>query len=254
MRVIETELPLSMEVVSDFYADKENTVFRLNYKESAVKGSAFVNYCANLELNATIDFSDTDFKEKCEIVKAVMENPVISELQDIVCEIGQMLLYLRGVEIQLLPPDKQLFSGEQRVEFIKDNPKLFLHWLTFFNSLLVFMFSIIQVTEDENKLPFLKNKNIKEVTPRITDANFVGKSVITLMQRPSFIEAFFSVPVDNDLLCYLDVQFEEYCYKQKNLYHYFATEDNIVLITALYEIFKNDPKYCEPDAAGEEAK
>lgn len=254
MRVIETELPLSMEVVSDFYADKANTVFKLKYADGSIKGSAFVNYCANLELNATIDFSGVDFEEKCEIVKAVMQNPVISELQDVVCEIGQMLLYLRGVNIDLVPVDKQMFTAEQRIVFIKDNPKLFLHWLTFFNSLIVFMFSIIQVAEDTDTLPFLESGVIKEKAPHVTDANFVGKSVITLMQRPSFLEAFFSVPIDDYLLCYLDVQFEEYCYKQKNLYHYFATEDNIVLTTALYEIFKNDPRYSDPDSTGDKEK
>lgn len=244
MRVIETVLPLGMEVVKDFYADKENTVFVIDYQAGELKGDAFVNYCANLELKATIAFGDTPYEEKAAIVKAVMSNPVISELQDILCEIGQILLMVRGVDFDLVPKENQLFTPHERFTFITKNPKIVCNWMVFFTSLLAYAFTILKITDDA--------EDIRIDLPRIKDANFVGKSVVSLLQRTSFLEAFFSIQPDSQLLYYLDVQFDEYCYKRKNLYHYFATPNNMILATALYEVFKDDARFTHSDDSGQE--
>lgn len=243
MRVIETTVPLSMEAIKEFYADKEGTVFKIEYGSSKLENDAFVNYCANLEVRATLsDAKDLDFDTKSNLLKAFMENSVVSELKDLAFEAAHIVLYLQGSEYQLLPTDTQLFTNEERSKFISSNISIVKNWMIFFNSLMLFVFDIIERTS-ERVLEGGEKTSVEENAHSIVDAHFVGKSVVTVMCLHSFLEAFFSVKPHQEYMYYLEVQFKENCFKKKTLYEYFAVDGNAVLISALYKVFKNDDRF-----------
>lgn len=260
MRVIETAIPLDMGSIKEFYSDKKRTIFKIKYSDCDVKGAAFVNYCSNLELRGNVELQGSSYEDKEEVVLAVLENPVVSELSNILVEIAQILIDMRGINFTFSEKGYEVFTKDERMKFILMNGKVLSRWIIFFNSMLVYTIDIMQRIYVERQdssegtdLEYEWDTPIQYKVPHIVDSRYVGKSVVSMFSIPSFLEVYLSVKPPKGHVAYLDVQFREHCFRRKNLHHFFAHEKNLLLVSALYELYQNDVDLIGTGDPGQEA-
>jgi hypothetical protein len=203
MNIVETIAPIAIEDLKKYFVDK-STLYIIDYSKSQIKEQKLLTYLSNLEIPCDIDLSKLDASEMYELLKAYMETTVIVNL-----------LSLELLIIDVLKEAKGLNKKEVHKEFISANKELIDSWISKLDSLT--LYNMYAINNDEFQA-FAKQ------FPEDVDRSLNGINFISLLKNPHFYD--FYKKIETDKLKFYTNYFNDYMFKGKNLYHYWANQNN----------------------------
>lgn len=206
MNVIETTAPIKIEELKKYFADKE-TFYVIDYENSDLKGAKLLTYLSNLDIPSDIKL-DTTSSHFTELLIEYLKSPFLLNISFLEIETIRLLLEFKGVS---------KFGYEQ---FIKDNFELVDKWSSILDSLILFNTYTI---DDENF-----KKAVANDYPKFSDDFLIGVNFVSLLKYPDFYDFYTSVNKDN--LKYHEQYFNNYMFKGRNLYNFWANSANPVFL------------------------
>lgn len=203
MNIIETIAPIAIEDLKKYFVDK-NTLYIIDYSKSQIKEQKLMTYLSNLEIPCDLDLSKLTTIEMYEVLKAYMETT--------------MLVNLRSLElltIDVIKEAKGLNNKEVHKEFISSNKDIIDSWISKLDSLT--LYNMYAINNDEFKA-FVKS------FPEDNDRSLTGINFISLLKNPEFYDVYKKI--DTNKLKFYTNYFNEYMFKGKNIYYYWANDNN----------------------------
>lgn len=203
--VIETTAPISIDLLKLYFEDKE-TKFIINYKDSNLKGEKLITYLSNLDIPCDLNITEPD--DLVEMVGVYLNSTSLVNISLLEEVIINLLMQKRGI-IPVVDSDvleqysKELDVWEQRVDS-----------LTLYN---------IHSIQDETLKEFSENAPVAE-----DDGDMKGVNFVSLLKRDSLYSLLEKTEPDN--LRYYPKFFNEYIFKGKNLFSYWANRNNPMFI------------------------
>lgn len=203
MNFVNVTAPIQIEELKKYFVDK-NTFYNIDYKNSALKGSKVLTYLSNLDIPANLDLKDLETEELQQLIKEYMECTFIVNISS-----------LENIVIDVLLEYKGLVSGNKYSEFIASNKEIVELWIKKLDSLTLYnMYSI-----DDPKFNEFVSSFPKDETDSLVGVNF-----ISLIKNDKMYLLYNKIDKSN--LTFYVKYFNEYMFKGKNLYSYWANENN----------------------------
>jgi hypothetical protein len=203
MNIIETIAPISIEELKKYFTDKNN-FYLIDYSKSKLKGKKLLTYLSNLEIPSDINFIGTTEEEFSIIFKEYLNLEMICNVPSLEKITIDVLKEFKGLSNQ------NIFDG-----LIQDNKDILKEWISKLDSLTLYnMYSI----GDEEFKKFVESHTLDE-TICLKGVNFVS-----LLKHKEFYNLYEKIE-QRDLKFYKNY-FEDYMFKGKNLYSYWANENN----------------------------
>jgi hypothetical protein len=201
MNFVNTVAPIPIEELKKYFIDK-TTFYNISYKDSTLKGSKLLTYLSNLEVPCDIHFQNDE--EALELLKEYLSFSMI-------VDIPSLEYLLTDILIDIKSDDKI----EEFQEFINNNKDVLMKWVSKLDSLTLYNMYIINIDEFKDY--------IKEYECDETDST-EGINFVSLLKNEYFYNFYSSIDKSN--LKYYKTYFDEYMFKGKNLFSYWATENN----------------------------
>ena len=224
--VIETTCPLSMEKLKEFFQDKENTVFQIDYRGGSLDADALMVYLSNLNLNADFDQATYDDRDALkELVLAYMKTTaslldvpqLAREALAICCQHRNVVGYVGNDPVTYF----ELLGDAS--DFISENTDVVERWCVMLDSSGVYNLHCANDPEF--------NKFIEETFPTIDDPDYVGINYVFCYNNPWIGVYIGSIgDVGNRPAAYFPNQFNEYRFKGDNMFKYFNVEHNVLAV------------------------
>jgi hypothetical protein len=205
MKIIETTAPVKIEDLKKYFADKD-TFYLIDYVNSDLKGTKLLTYLSNLDIPSDIKVeAHTELADR--LLLDYLNSPFLVNITFLEKEAINLLLQYKGVH------------DFGYAEFIEANKELLKKWEMILDSLLYF--NTYTINDNEYK------EHIK--TSSAYDKNFViGVNFVSLLKYEDFYDFFTTVDPGN--FKYHEAYFDDYIFKGKNLYYYWANTSNPVFI------------------------
>lgn len=195
--IIETTAPIDIVHLKEFFKDKTIS-FLIQYDASTLKGEKLLTYLSNLDIPCDIKFETEEGMMEC--LEAYLNTTNI--------------LNCRTLEMMTL----NMLCGGDAPEHLK---KILDHWKDRLNALPNFNVYSIQSKQFENFADSLEQDD--------TDT-LVGVNWISLLKNSEFNDYFENNETNSK---FFTKYFNDYMFKGKNLYHYWANERNITFLLTL---------------------
>ena len=200
MNVITTKAPIGIEDLKVYFQDK-NTKYIIDYALSDLRGEKLLIYLGNLDLPCDILYDNND--SLFEMVEAYLKFNHIVNIESLEIRVIDMLLQRKNLKRQFTP------------DIVEQLGDLLDQWINKLESLLLYNTYILN---DEG----LK-ESVKAYQHDDTDST-IGINFVSLLKHEVFYTFFESV--DESKLAYYSKYFNDYMFKGKNLYSYWANENN----------------------------
>jgi hypothetical protein len=195
MNIVETIAPIAIEDLKKYFEDKE-TFYVIDYEKSVLKGKQLLTYLGNLDIPCDVKDFDDEFVESYLHFDTIVNLPSLEELT-----ISYLMMLKMDEEV---PHRDILLNWEKRIDS-----------LTLYNSYTV---------DHEQNI----HKDYVKTFPEDDTDSRVGINFISLLKHELFYTLFCTVKEEN--LTYYSKYFNDYMFKGKNLYHYWAIEQNPLFI------------------------
>lgn len=202
MNLVKTPAPISIEDLKKYFTDK-STFYIINYKESKLKGAKLLTYFSNLDIPCDIDFTGCDDVECYEMLKEYFNASSIVNIP-----------ILENLAIYVLKQYKELIPVKDEA-FIQENKDIISAWSSRLDSLTIYNMSIVN---DPTFSEFVDNFE-KDDSDTLVGVNF-----ISLLKHPQFYNFYGNIK--NEDLRYYTHYFNDYMFKGKNMYSYWANDNN----------------------------
>jgi hypothetical protein len=203
MNIIKTIAPIAIEDLKKYFTDK-TTFYVVEYADSKLKGSKLITYLSNLDLPADIDLTGSSLEDCYSLLKDYMNSPMLVNIHS-----------LEYFVMCVLREAKGLSNVSSQKHFIEENLDLINTWINKLDSLTLFNMYIINTEE---------TKNFAESFPKNDTDDIVGVNFISLLKHEDFYTLYSKV--DKSSLKFYTKYFNEYMFKGKNLYSYWANKNN----------------------------
>lgn len=202
MDIIKTVAPIAIDDLKKYFVNKD-TMFVIEYKDSKLKGSKLLTYLSNLDIPSDI-LIDEDSEEYTELLKDYMNSPFLLNIET-----------LEKAVIKILLVNKGLAEDEYSAKFSVENKEIVERWTNVLDSLTLYNMYTVNAPGIED---FVKSFNQDEGT------SLVGINFVSLLKHEEFYQ-FYEI-VRKSHLTYYQGYFNDYMFKGKNLYNYWANEHN----------------------------
>lgn len=248
-KIIHTTCPLPMEVLKQYFEDKENTAFVVNYRGGKLDADALMIYLSNLNLDADFDeetYNDRDALK--ELVAAYMKTTTsLVDIEQLAREALAICCYHRNVikpdhifGLNTIDEDElddleecddpfthlRYFEKLGRAEdFIQENLEVVERWCTMLDSSGVYNLHCLGNPEFDDF--------IEQTFETINDPDYVGINYVNLYSLSwigYYIGSIAPLGDPRSNPKFFTNQFNEYRFKGKNMNHYFNTEANILSV------------------------
>jgi hypothetical protein len=224
-KIINTACPLPMEVLKEYFQDKDNTSFLISYKDSKLNADALMVYLSNLNLDA--DFDDETYGNRDalkELVVAYMSSTTALIHNDQMAREALAICHQhRGVKSIDLEGEFYTYQEDlgDAADFIAENLDTVERWCTMLDSAGVYNMHIMNDPEF--------NDWIAETFETIDDPDYVGINYVNVFRNEE-IGYYIGDPVPTRNPKYFENQFNEYRFKGKNMFEYFNVEQNVLSV------------------------
>lgn len=204
---IKTIVPIDFENLKKYFSDKEVS-FLIDYDNSTIKGEKFLTYLSNLDIPCDVIF-DQNNENHLELLEYYFKTKNIVSINSLNEESLKVCLEYKKIE------------NFNYSNFIEKNKIEIEKWCNVLQSLSLYNF---YTTKSE------KFKKFVEEHP-LGNCSDVGLNFINLL---SFEETSILYEItDKEKLFFYKEFFNEYMFKGKNLFYYWANENNnLFLITS----------------------
>jgi len=243
-KIIETSCPLPMEVLKEYFQDKENTAFKINYRAGKLDANALMIYLSNLNLDADFDeetYNDRDALK--ELVAAYMSTTtalvdieqLAREALAVCCQYMKVLkpMYEFGTNIPTVDQEEidefcddplapyMYFERLNNAEdFIEENLDIVKRWCEMLDSSPIFNFQCLNIPEF--------NEFVEKTFEEVDDPDYVGINFVNTYALP-WIGYYIGSIGDRKGKIFTN-QFNEYRFKGRNMFSYFDTEANTLCV------------------------
>lgn len=202
MNIVETVAPISIENLKKYFTDK-TTFFIINYKESSLKGLKLLTYLSNLDIPCDINCTGCDSDEVYDLIKEYLHSTMIVNIPSLEKAVTSILLQAKGL------------SSIYDHNFVKENREILDLWIKKLDSLSLYNMSIIG---DKHFKEFIDNFETDE------SSDLIGVNFVSLLKNEDFYEFYGNI--DSSNLKNYTHYFNDYMFKGKNLYSYWANKNN----------------------------
>lgn len=206
MNFVETVAPISIDNLKKYFTDK-TTFFVINYKDSTLKGSKLLTYLSNLDIPCDIDCSGCDEQEVYALFSDYLHTSMIVNIPSLEKAITAILLQFKGM------------SKNIDHKFIEENKEILQKWSSKLDSLTLYNMHIIG--QDEFKV-FAESFE-KDDSSELEGVNFIS------MLKNDYFYAFYE-KVEQENLRFYTNYFNDYMFKGKNMYSYWANDNNPIFL------------------------
>ena len=203
MNIIKTAAPIAIEDLKKYFTDK-TSFYDINYADSKLKGSKLITYLSNLDLPVDIDLTGSALEDSYSLLKDYMNSPMLVNIQS-----------LEYFVMSVLREAKGLSDISSHKEFIEENKDLVNTWINKLDSLTLYNMYIINSEE---------TKTFAESFPKNDTDDITGVNFISLLKHEDFYTLYSKV--DKSSLKFYTKYFNEYMFKGKNLYSFWANKNN----------------------------
>lgn len=200
MKVIDTIAPIKIDDLKKYFEDKE-TFFMIDYSGSSIKTEKLLVYISNLDVPCDIKLSGKE--EIVEVMSAYLDSSFLVNIPTLEKTAMSLLFQYKGLEEVL---DQDLLDQLK--------PQL-ANWTEKLDSLPLFNLYAIQDDELKN---WVVNEHETDTTSDLKGINFVS-----LLKYEDFYYFYQKMETKPK---YFSVMFNEYMFKGRNLYSFWATENN----------------------------
>lgn len=204
MNIISTTSPISIDHLKDFFSNKDDTAFLIDYQNSKLKGSKLLTYLSNIDVPCDIHISHTD-QGFSDFVSDYLNSSFIVNISS-----------LEQVVIQILLRAKGLTENNLYDKIIDDNKDILHKWMDILDSLP--LYNMLTVNVDEFK-ELIASAKIPAIDESLSGINFVS-----ILKHEEFYMYYANWTVDQSSH-YQDL-FNDYMFKGKNLFSYWANSNN----------------------------
>jgi hypothetical protein len=203
MNLVNTIVPISIEDLKKYFTDK-SVYYIINYKDSKLKGAKLLTYLSNLDIPCNIDLINLEQNEKYELLDEYLKTSMIVNIPS-----------LEFLAIDVLKEAKGLTAEVTHRGFIMSHKDILETWITKLDSLTIFNMSVIGDNQFEE---FTKQFPVSE------DQDLIGVNFISLLKHTEFYD--FYKKVDTSKLKFYSRYFNDYMFKGKSLFSFWANENN----------------------------
>lgn len=206
-----TKVPFDMEQLQDLFSNPEKIAI-IDYKESDMKGSKFLTYIGNINVNCDVKVdSDLPKEERFELIRAYMENNNLVEINSILLTVGSIMTAMKGIDDFYNVIKNPILSKDEIIEFCETHKVMVNKWL-------VVMDSIILAVIASSKRYVEAFGHPKDSVRQITGETIIGRNFVNLLKLPFFIETFYSKPATK-MYYFVDL-FEEPIFNHESIFAY----------------------------------
>lgn len=200
-KVITTTAPIAIEYLKEYFADKETT-YVIDYAESELKGEKLLVYLGNLDLPADIKFETSEDLE--EMVLAYASSTFI--------------VNIRSLEFAML---NLLLKNEIGFPLTDELQVLLDHWSIRIKSLLLYNLHTINLEEFNTFV---------DAAPKDDTDSLVGVNFVSLLKYEELGQIIVDDDNNLDECVNYTKYFNDYMFKGKNLFSYWANPNNILFL------------------------
>ena len=200
MNIVNTVAPIAIDDLKVYFEDK-NTKYIIDYDQSELKGEKLLVYIGNLDLPCDIKFSGKE--SAYELLEAYLYSTHIVDVPILEQNTINVLMQHRG------------FIEKADDEFIDQHQEIIEAWSKKLDSLTLYNMYTIESQQF---------KDFVTQFPEDDTNDLVGVNFISLLKHQDIYE-FISL-VDTNNLTFYSKYFNEYMFKGKNMYSYWANENN----------------------------
>jgi hypothetical protein len=210
LNFIKTTAPISIDNLKKYFVDKD-TFFTIDYKNSSLKGKKLLTYLSNLDVPSDMDFTECADAEFFEILGDYFNSQTINQIE-----------FLEKAAIAVLKEKTGISNTVIFKDFIAANTEILDKWLDKIYSLSLYSMYII----DEPEFKKFVSSHPLDESDSLDGINFVS-----LLRHEEFYELYQTI--DHSRVKFYKNYFNEYVFRGKNLYSYWANENNpMFLLTA----------------------
>lgn len=209
MNLVNTVAPISIEDLKKYFTDK-STFYIIDYKNSTLKGSKLLTYLSNLDIPCDLDLQGCNSEEFYGLILDYMNSPMLVNVNVLERMVIHLLMQVKGI------------APLHDNEFIESNKQLFLSWENKLDSLS--LYNVFMINTDECK-DFVKSY------PEDDTSDLSGINFLKLLRHKDFFEYYGNVKKEQ--LKYYSKYFNEYMFKGKNMYSYWANENNPMFLLTM---------------------
>jgi hypothetical protein len=207
MSLVRTVAPISIDNLKQYFTDK-SVSYQIDYVNSTLKDSKLLTYLSNLDIPADIDFSECSILEQMNLLKEYLHSNMLVNINSLERESIILMLEFKGMS-----------SSEKYKQFIQDNKEIIRKWISRIDSLILYNIYIVDSQEIKD--------SVKEYPEDDTDST-EGINFVSLLKHEFFYTIYGKL--DQSSLRYYSKYFNDYMFKGKNLYSYWANDCNPMYI------------------------
>lgn len=200
-KVITTTAPIAIEYLKEYFSDKETT-YVIDYAESELKGEKLLVYLGNLDLPADIKFETSEDLE--EMVLAYASSTFIVNIKS-----------LEFAMLNLLLKNEIGFPLTDELQLLLD------HWSIRIKSLLLYNLHTINLEEFNTFV---------DAAPKDDTDSLVGVNFVSLLKYEELGQIIIDDDNNLDECINYTKYFNDYMFKGKNLFSYWANPNNILFL------------------------
>ena len=198
--IIETKAPIDIEDLKKHFTNKDVS-YIIDYKISDLKGEKLLTYLSNLDLPCDLKNINDELMKNYFHSSSIVKCKALEE---------------RAIDIlhQFKTVNKNSYDSEAS-KFISENLEIVQKWVKKLDSLSLYNLHIV----GENAFKEYVEQHPKDDTDELEGINF-----ISILNNTRFFEYYGKV--DDKNLTYYTKYFNDYMFRGKNLFEYWANENN----------------------------
>ena len=217
--IIETKAPIAIDDLKKHFTNKDVS-YLIDYKQCELKGEKLLTYLSNLDLPC--DLKNVDY----DLMKDYFHSTSIVNCRELEEWAIDILHVYKNV-------DNTLYHGPHS-KFISQNLEIVEKWVKKLDSLSLYNMYIVE------KNAF---KDYVEDHPKDETNDLEGVNFISILKNTRFFEYYGKVDEKN--LTYYPKYFKEYMFRGKNLFEYWAHENNPMFLLTWDTVRGNHKDYIK---------
>lgn len=221
MKTIKTALPLPAQVMVQFFRDKKNIGFEIDYDQSLTNlrsPGPILQYLANL--NLTQQSSLNTKKISSELLAHYVRMRDVCKVKELLDVHANVLYFLKYGEV-LFEDALKLFDIDDMVAFVKDNARLLLIQAALLNSIPLYVATCHTTDAEDDRS---KHELVKTVDEKVHPE--ISVSLFNLFGHGDFLIRYLETAVPMEDQIYFKPHYDKPMYVGKTMFGWFAVPEN----------------------------